>query len=196
MDQKEWKRLIHLSKDQRPKDFFKYRNIAEKLLGYKRRSGLTIHHLRDTEEQRNFNDLYYERWGIDFDGQMKYCICITTEEHKKLHTISEETRQKIAESVTTTKSKNKLTPEQRRENKNRADLEWKEKNMERIKTNQKRYYEENKEEILKKRKEYRETHKEEIAARKKAWKAKNRDKVLEAKRRAYRKKRENMKKSI
>lgn len=34
----------------------KFRNEAEKILNYK--SGFVIHHLRDTEEQRNFNDQF------------------------------------------------------------------------------------------------------------------------------------------
>jgi hypothetical protein len=62
-----------------------YRAMAEKLLGYKRNSKHVIHHLRNTEEQRNFNDQYYERWGIDFDGKMKYCVLMTLEDHLKIH---------------------------------------------------------------------------------------------------------------
>ena len=42
---------------------------------------MVIHHLRDTEEQRNFNDTYYERWGFDLNGEMKYAVMITHREH-------------------------------------------------------------------------------------------------------------------
>lgn len=61
MNQKEYKKLLQGPKENRGKDFFKYRNLAEKLLNYKRNSGYTIHHLRDTPEQQFFNDNYYER---------------------------------------------------------------------------------------------------------------------------------------
>jgi hypothetical protein len=62
-----------------------WRQKANKILGYKHRAGLVIHHLCETEEQREFNLNYYERWGIDFDGQMKYCILMTVKEHKSYH---------------------------------------------------------------------------------------------------------------
>jgi len=48
MNQKEYKKLLQGPKENRPKDFFKYRNMAEKVLNYKRNSDLTIHHLRDS----------------------------------------------------------------------------------------------------------------------------------------------------
>ena len=119
MNQKEYKKYLQGPKENRPKNFFYYRNLAEKILGYKRRAGLTIHHLRNTPEQQYFNDNFYERWGIDFDGKMKYCICITTEEHKKLHALSKETKEKISKSVSIAKTK--LTPNQRKLNKQKSD---------------------------------------------------------------------------
>lgn len=187
MNQKEYKYYLQkVDKSQRPKDFFKYRNLAEKLLGYKRRSGLTIHHLRDTEEQRNFNDQYYERWGIDFDGQMKYCICITTEEHKKLHAISQETREKISKSVSI--SKTKLTVKERKENHIKSDNNWKEQNKEYVKQYKRDYYIKNKDKITQNTAKYRQKNKEQIKAYKKVWKKKNHDKVIAAKRKAYLKK--------
>lgn len=63
-----------------------------------------IHHLRDTEEQRKYNDEHYELWGfeIDEDGNEhfeygKYVIFVTPDEHRKIHKCSEETRKKISE---------------------------------------------------------------------------------------------------
>lgn len=58
-----------------------------------------VHHLRDTEEQRLYNDTYYERWGFNEDGTFeygKYVIFVTREEHSKIHTLSDETRKKIS----------------------------------------------------------------------------------------------------
>ncbi len=60
-----------------------------------------IHHLRDTEEQRLYNDTYYERWGFNEDGTFeygKYVIFVTEEWHSNYHAQSEETRKKISES--------------------------------------------------------------------------------------------------
>jgi len=58
-----------------------------------------VHHLRDTEEQRLYNDTYYEQWGFNEDGTFeygKYVIFVTREEHSKIHTLSDETRKKIS----------------------------------------------------------------------------------------------------
>lgn len=59
-----------------------------------------VHHLRDTEEQRNYNDTYYEFWGFNQDGTFeygKYVVFFTHEEHVSYHSLSEETRKKISE---------------------------------------------------------------------------------------------------
>ncbi len=188
MNQREYKRFLHLPKEKRPESFFKYRNLAEKLLGYKRRQNLVIHHLRDTEEQREFNDNYYERWGIDFNGEMKYCILVTKEEHTAIHKLSEETKAKISKSVSI--SKTKLTREQRKENKKCADSNYRKQNKEKIKKYKEEYYIKNQETIKENVKEYRNSHKDKIREYNKKWKEKNRDKVLEAKRKAYRKKKQ------
>ena len=95
MNQKEWKTLLNGPKEAIPHGIFKFRNLAEKYFGYKRGSGMVIHHLRDTEEQRNFNDMYYERWGFDLDGEMRYAIMITKEEHAQIHRLSKETLEKM-----------------------------------------------------------------------------------------------------
>ena len=61
-----------------------------------------IHHLRDTEEQRKYNDEHYELWGFEIDENGnehfeygKYVIFVTKEEHRKIHACSEETRNKL-----------------------------------------------------------------------------------------------------
>ena len=64
------------------------------------------HHLRDTEEQRKYNDEHYELWGFEIDENGnehfeygKYIIFVTPEEHSSIHSHSEETRSKISESL-------------------------------------------------------------------------------------------------
>lgn len=57
-----------------------------------------IHHLRDTEEQRNYNDTHYEYWGFNEDGTFeygKYVVFWTKEHHDSYHTESEETHKKV-----------------------------------------------------------------------------------------------------
>jgi len=53
------------------------------------------HHLRDTEEQRKYNDEHYELWGFEIDENGnehfeygKYIIFVTHEEHRKIHDVS------------------------------------------------------------------------------------------------------------
>ena len=61
-----------------------------------------IHHLRDTEEQRKYNDEHYELWGHNLDGTFeygKYVVFWTHEHHIKYHILSEETRRKLSDSL-------------------------------------------------------------------------------------------------
>lgn len=61
-----------------------------------------IHHLRDTEEQRKYNDEHYELWGHNLDGTFeygKYVVFVTKEEHAEIHKCSDETKKKISESI-------------------------------------------------------------------------------------------------
>ena len=61
-----------------------------------------IHHLRDTEEQRKYNDEHYEYWGFNEDGTFeygKYVVFWTKEKHDQYHHCSEETKRKDSESV-------------------------------------------------------------------------------------------------
>lgn len=188
MNQKEWKYLIKQRKEYRPHNLFYYRNLAEKLLGYKRNSGLVIHHLRDTNEAREFNDKYYERWGIDFDGIIKYTVLLTISEHQKLHSQSDETKQRISKSVT--RAKTKYTKEEIKQHKREANKKSRAKNQEYYKKQQKLYYKKNKNKICANVKKYRDEHKEYIARKKKEWRIKNREYINQKKREYYARKKD------
>lgn len=98
MNQVEWKRSIkNKSLIKLPHNFWYWRNKAIKY--FKKPKNYVIHHLRNTKEQQVFNDQYYERWGFDFDENMKYCVCISEEEHRKIHRLSKETRNKISQGL-------------------------------------------------------------------------------------------------
>lgn len=59
------------------------------------------HHLRDTEEQRKYNNEHYEMWGFNEDGTFeygKYMIFVTKEEHLQIHSTCDDTRKKISAS--------------------------------------------------------------------------------------------------
>jgi hypothetical protein len=92
MDIHEWTKQKKLPPCQRLKGIWEFRNKAVKHFNIQK--GEIIHHLRETEEQRQFNDQHYERWGFDFDGEMKYCIKMTAQEHRLYHGQSKETRKK------------------------------------------------------------------------------------------------------
>ena len=69
-------------------------------------SATVIHHLRDTEEQRKYNDEHYELFGfeIDKDGNEhfeygKYVVFWTEAYHNEYHAASDETRAKMRESA-------------------------------------------------------------------------------------------------
>lgn len=79
----------------------------QRLLKYNSNPNATVrHHLRDTEEQRKYNDEHYELWGFEIDESGnehfeygKYMIFVTEEEHLAIHALSEETKQKISDSL-------------------------------------------------------------------------------------------------
>lgn len=61
-----------------------------------------IHHLRDTEEQRQYNDAYYELCCHNLDGTFeygKYVVFLTRLQHKEIHAKSEETKLKTSTSL-------------------------------------------------------------------------------------------------
>lgn len=107
MNQKEWK---YLRDNQRSTLDFTYYNRVRKIqksLQYNPdKDAKTIHHLRDTEEQRKYNDEHYELWGFEIDENDnehftygKYVIFLTKEEHDTHHKFSSETRKKISDGV-------------------------------------------------------------------------------------------------
>lgn len=109
MNQKEWKN----SSNFKGKWFWK--NKANELLRSRVYNqdpdAKIVHHLRDTEEQRVYNDTYYEFWGFNQDGTFeygKYVIFVTKEWHDNYHTQSEETRARNSAAV-----KASITPERR-----------------------------------------------------------------------------------
>ena len=102
MNQKEWKSCEKYSGKYILHN--RVRSIQKSLQYNSDPNATVIHHLRDTEEQRKYNDEYYELWGFEIDESGanhfeygKYVIFVTKEEHSKIHSQSEETRKKISE---------------------------------------------------------------------------------------------------
>lgn len=100
MNQKEWKT------SEKYKDKYEWYNKTRKLqrsLCYESDPNANIiHHLRDTEEQRKYNDEHYELWGHNLDGTFeygKYVVFWTKEKHDQYHAQSEETRKKNSKGV-------------------------------------------------------------------------------------------------
>jgi len=103
MNQADWK---YLRDNQRNLLDFTYYNKTRKIqksLQYNDNpKAVVIHHLRDTEEQRKYNDEHYELWGHNLDGTFeygKYVVFVTKEEHDSYHQSSDETRKKISNGV-------------------------------------------------------------------------------------------------
>jgi hypothetical protein len=98
MDQMEWKRLRKVNKLLLDWSYYNNTRKIQKSLQYNSNpNAKVIHHLRDTEEQRKYNDEHYELWGFNEDGTFeygKYVIFVTKEEHIKIHSDSYETKQK------------------------------------------------------------------------------------------------------
>ena len=99
MNQKEWKLCNESGKFEW---YNRARKIQRSLQFNEDKTATVIHHLRDTEEQRKYNDEHYELWGHNLDGTFeygKYVIFVTKEEHTEIHKRSEETRAKISETT-------------------------------------------------------------------------------------------------
>ena len=110
MNQKEWKEFC---KTNRKEGYYWYNKVKKILLSkefeFDERTDLNadiIHHLRDTEEQRKYNDEHYEMFGyvIDENGNEQfnygdYVVFWTQDHHRKYHHVSEETRKKLSESL-------------------------------------------------------------------------------------------------
>ncbi len=98
MNQREWKQSgKFLGKYEW---YNKARKLQRSLQFNTDETATVIHHLRDTEEQRKYNDEHYELWGHNLDGTFeygKYVIFVTEEWHCNYHH-SEETRKRLSES--------------------------------------------------------------------------------------------------
>lgn len=107
MNRKEWRELCKID---HAKGYYWYNKVTKKRISkefeYDPRTdkdAKVIHHLRDTEEQRKYNDEHYELFGfeIDEDGNEtfnygKYVVFWTKEHHDEYHKCSEETRKKLS----------------------------------------------------------------------------------------------------
>jgi hypothetical protein len=109
MNQKEWKKS---GKFKGKYEWYNNTRKIQKSLQYNDNpKAVVIHHLRDTEEQRKYNDEHYELWGHNLDGTFeygKYVVFVTKEEHDSYHQSSDETRKKRSTSL-----KMYWTPERR-----------------------------------------------------------------------------------
>ena len=109
------------------KEKWQYRNVVRgiqlQLICNINPKANVIHHLRDTEEQRKYNDEHYEYFGLNQDDTFeygKYVIFVTNKEHANIHSLSEETRKKISEAV-----KESYTDEMRATSSNIMKNNWK-----------------------------------------------------------------------
>lgn len=104
MNQREWKYLRDNHKALLDFTYYnKTRKIQRSLQYNFDPNAKIIHHLRDTEEQRKYNDEHYELWGFEIDENGnehfeygKYVIFVTGEWHTNYHRLSEETRKKLS----------------------------------------------------------------------------------------------------
>ena len=94
MNIKQWQKLCQIN--QAPRKYDNLSRQMQKSLQYNQNPLATVrHHLRDTEEQRKYNDAHYEMWGFNLDGTFeygKYIIFVTPEEHCRIHADTAETR--------------------------------------------------------------------------------------------------------
>lgn len=108
MNRKEWGRAC--SEGWAPRRYDNASREIQRSLKYNPDPNAVVrHHLRDTEEQRKYNDEHYELWGFEIDENGnehfeygKYIIFITPDEHSEIHSYSEETRKKMSESAIAT----------------------------------------------------------------------------------------------
>lgn len=76
------------------------KKIQESFVYNKNPKARIIHHLMETDEQREFNSAHYERFGLNLDGTFeygKYVIFVTKDEHNDIHCRTEEFRLKQRE---------------------------------------------------------------------------------------------------
>ena len=108
MNRKEWKKFCKVDK---AKAHYWYNKVTKKRISKEFEllescdvDAKVIHHLRDTEEQRKYNDEHYEMFGFEIDengdevfNYGKYVVFWTKEHHDEYHRCSEETRKKLSE---------------------------------------------------------------------------------------------------
>jgi len=115
MDIKEWHKACEEGWAPR-----RYDNASRKIqrsLKYNSDPKATVrHHLRDTEEQRKYNDEHYELWGFEIDENGKehfvygkYVTFMTEEEHIAIHNQSEETIARRKDTLNTSETKKKIS---------------------------------------------------------------------------------------
>jgi hypothetical protein len=121
MNRNEWLKLPN------SKEKWQYRNVVRsiqlQLIYNANPKANVIHHLLDTEEQRKYNNEHYERFGLNQDGTFeygKYVIFVTNKEHAIIHSLLEETRNKISKAV-----KKSYTNERRVNASNIMKARWK-----------------------------------------------------------------------
>lgn len=115
MNIKEWNKAC--DEGWAPRRYDNASREIQKLLKYNSDPNATTrHHLRDTEEQRKYNDEHYELWGFEIDENGnehfeygKYVVFMTPEEHNTLHAQSEETKAKRKETLNTPEVRKKLS---------------------------------------------------------------------------------------
>ena len=133
MNRREWKESCNFSND----SYYWY-NKVRKLLSSREFELLencdtdarVIHHLRDTEEQRKYNDEHYELFGFEIDENGnehfeygKYVVFWTKEHHNEYHRCSEETRARISNA---NKGRTKQMPKWSAERKQKQSIRLKE----------------------------------------------------------------------
>ena len=110
MNHKQWKEL---SKTNHQEAYYWYNKVTKKIISKEFESAprtdkdaKVIHHLRDTEEQRKYNDEHYEMFGFEIDERGneifeygKYVVFWTKEHHNEYHRSSKETNKKRSESL-------------------------------------------------------------------------------------------------
>lgn len=102
MNIKEWQKACE--DGYAPRRYDNASREIQRSLKYNHDPNATVrHHLRDTDEQRKYNDEHYELWGFEIDKNGnehfeygKYIIFVTKEEHVEIHKCSEETREKLS----------------------------------------------------------------------------------------------------
>lgn len=136
MNRKEWKLLCASNKSEAHKWYNKVKKFLKSLafeqLENCDKDAKVIHHLRDTEEQRKYNDEHYELFGFEIDENGnehfeygKYVVFWTKEHHNEYHHCSEETKAKISAAVKLAKESDEI----RKQLKDNAKNLWRDENF-------------------------------------------------------------------